>query len=122
MWYDRDGAFIPLEQIERVEELLADRAYCRVARSYITDAANPAHVRHVSTVWIGIDMQSFRGGPPVIFETKVFDEDGEDMGGGWRYSTEFQALEGHAGIVAEVAANFTDPVVIDLPIPQNHES
>ena len=57
---------------------------------------------HVSTVWLGLD-HSYDGGPPLIFETMVF-------GGGLdlemeRYSTEAEALAGHAAMCARVQAS-----------------
>lgn len=56
----------------------------------------------ISTAWLGLDHQ-FGGGPPLIFETmlfgKAFDFQGE------RYSTEAEALAGHAEWVATVRAS-----------------
>lgn len=55
----------------------------------------------VSTVFLGLD-HSFGDGPPVIFETLVFDGpmDGEMD----RYSTRIEALIGHAAMVERVRA------------------
>lgn len=55
----------------------------------------------VSTVWLGLDHQ-FGDGPPLIFETMVFDGplDQECE----RYSTEEQAIAGHEQMVARVKA------------------
>lgn len=54
----------------------------------------------VSTVFLGID-HSFGSGPgPVLFETMVFDKDGNDAGQ-WRYRTRDEALKGHAAVVRE---------------------
>ncbi len=52
--------------------------------------------RLVSTVWLGID-HSFGSGPPLIFETMVFPGDGDahDLDCD-RYSTETDAIAGHA--------------------------
>lgn len=52
---------------------------------------------HVSTVWLGLNHQ-FGDGPPLIFETMVFDVDTDDRWNDklqWRYSTKKEALEGH---------------------------
>jgi CTP:molybdopterin cytidylyltransferase MocA len=56
----------------------------------------------VSTVFLGID-HSFGHGPPVLFETMVFDdyEDGEQD----RYCTWEAAEAGHSAIVARVRAH-----------------
>lgn len=53
----------------------------------------------VSTVWLGLNHR-FGEGPPLIFETLVFEGplDGEME----RYSTEAEALEGHAQMVNRV--------------------
>jgi hypothetical protein len=62
-------------------------------------AEDHLHIRgrrfHVSTVWLGLD-HSFMGGPPMIFETMIFVDDGsfEDLYCA-RYSTREQALAGH---------------------------
>lgn len=56
----------------------------------------------VSTVWLGLDHNCSDEGPPLIFETMVFGEslDGEKR----RYSTEAEAIAGHAEMVARVRA------------------
>jgi len=56
----------------------------------------------VSTIWLGLNHQ-WGDGPPLIFETMVF-------GGGLdqeqeRYSTESEALVGHAAMCARVQAS-----------------
>lgn len=50
----------------------------------------------VSTVWVGLDhkMQNWFGGPPLVFETMVFDKTGNDNYCK-RYSTWEEAEEGH---------------------------
>ena len=55
----------------------------------------------VSTVWLGLDHQ-FGDGPPLIFETMVFPSN-EDFGDldSRRYSTEQEAVAGHATMVAK---------------------
>lgn len=52
----------------------------------------------ISTVWLGIN-HNFGFGPPLIFETMVFDDRGNvdlDMK---RYSTESEAIKGHSQMV-----------------------
>ena len=53
----------------------------------------------VSTVFLGLDHR-FGNGPPLLFETMVFD----DYGGGdqWRYSTWAEAVQGHNQAVAQL--------------------
>lgn len=59
----------------------------------------------VSTVFLGIDHQHF-GGPPLLFETRVFNDYGDD-GTQERYSTWEEAEAGHARIVAEQRQRFS---------------
>jgi len=68
----------------------ADRA---VAKTQVGDF-------RVSTVFLGID-HNFGDGPPLIFETMVFDRDGGDV---WmeRWSTWAQAELGHMEAVERV--------------------
>lgn len=49
----------------------------------------------LSTVWLGLD-HSFGFGPPLIFETMAFGIFGHADNFQQRYSTEAQALRGHA--------------------------
>jgi hypothetical protein len=50
----------------------------------------------ISTVWLGLNHQWMPGGPPLLFETMVFDynDKGREIYGN-RYSTYQEALEGH---------------------------
>jgi len=58
---------------------------------------------HVSTVWIGLNMNLFRKGPPIIFETMIFllDKDNPEKENDplhlyqERYRTEEEAIRGH---------------------------
>jgi hypothetical protein len=61
---------------------------------------------YVSTVFLGVD-HSFSGdGPPVVFETMVFDRDqnGIDQR---RYRTWDEACSGHADVVAGLGSGMT---------------
>lgn len=51
----------------------------------------------VSTVFLGLD-HALRGGPPILFETMVFD--GEHDGDQWRYHTRAEAEDGHRRVLA----------------------
>lgn len=58
----------------------------------------------VSTVWMGIDMHAWvDGGPPIIFETIIFEvprgDDGWSMLEMRRYATEKEAMVGHTELV-----------------------
>ena len=56
----------------------------------------------VSTVWLGLDHNLYRGGPPLIFETMIFGGDHNEEQ--WRYSTKEQAKTGHDRVVAALRA------------------
>lgn len=85
-YYDRAG-----NPIDTDEWIVAFRDN-RVARDEID-----GHT--ISTMYLGLD-HNWGDGPPLIFETMIFggafDEDQ------WRYSTEAEALEGHAAAVKMV--------------------
>lgn len=88
-YYDRSGKPITLEEWRD-----SDRAARRVALDKVGEY-------EVSTVWLGLDHQ-FGGGPPLIFETMIFGSgplDNEMR----RYSTEAEALAGHAEMVKMAA-------------------
>lgn len=63
--YDRQGK--PLTMDEWAKQMGAKTDLRRVARSTLTDG------KVVSTVWLGLDHNFSRSGPPLIFETMVFD-------------------------------------------------
>lgn len=109
-WYDRDGQ--PMD-ISAADSRLGDPKYKRVALTRIFSAADPGIKYDVSTVWLGLD-HGFGSDVPLIFETMVFggDEDWADLLC-QRYSTEEEAADGHAEIVATVAAAVPDEVVVD---------
>jgi hypothetical protein len=93
-YYDPDGNPIT---IERWVELRSDPDSHIVGK---TDAWDDGRAI-VSTVWLGIN-HNFRGeGPPIIFETLVFFEDGnQDIM--YRYATLEDAKAGHETIVADL--------------------
>ena len=82
-YFDRDGS--PMTLIEWATKFESQSAR-RVAEDYIGDV-------HISTVWLGLD-HAFFGGAPLIFETMIVGGPHDQFQD--RYSTEAQALEGHA--------------------------
>lgn len=92
-YYDRDGKPLTMMQWAQMLEKRGDENYKRVAETVLPDG------KWVSTVWLGLDHQ-FGDGPPLIFETMVFPSRGEfgDLDC-QRYSTEAEALAGHAQMV-----------------------
>jgi len=65
-------------------------------------------LHRISTVWLGLDHSHGSGGPPMLFETMVFDRHGEsgaesDIEGSMvRYSTWDEAEAGHAATVSRI--------------------
>jgi hypothetical protein len=121
MYLDRVGNPITLG---RWMDLHGDPTYARVALTEI------GGVWQVSTIWLGTNHG--HGGPPLIFETMVFEiaeSHGyvgpsrwggefaytyhEDLGEQWRYSTERQAREGHEVMVGLVRQRFLPAVVVN---------
>ena len=59
----------------------------------------------VSTVFMGLDHRIMGGGPPLVFETMVFEMTMEGGGGDqWRYSSWDDAVIGHKAAVRKVEA------------------
>lgn len=82
-------------KMKLLEDKLADFSYKCVKQEELPDG------KFVSTVWLGLDYSYFgEAHGPLIFETMVFPKRGEfgelDMD---RYSTEEEALIGHAEMV-----------------------
>lgn len=106
-YYDRNG--IPMDEGDWAA---AQAGPYHVGRSKVLDAADPSKSIDVSTIWMGIDHRH-GDGPPLIFETMVFAEGSDSETYADRYSTEQQAREGHTLAVLAVAAEMTDPIVMD---------
>jgi hypothetical protein len=93
LWLDRQGEPIPMLVSEA---LLTDDDYRVVKQDVFVVDDQPVMV---STVWLGLDMSFGLGGPPKIFETMIFSADAKSVllnEMQWRWSTEEEALEGHA--------------------------
>lgn len=89
MYFDRKGN--PLTCLDWGDKF-SDREYQVVKQETIGKYL-------ISTVWVGLNMNMFRDGPPLIFETMIFFEQAgnknELCGYQERYSTEEEALIGH---------------------------
>lgn len=109
-FYDKEGRPIDLATADR---LLCDHTYVRVSLTSITSSTDPTVHWRVSTVWLGTDHQ-WGDGPPLLFETMVFDGDTPADRLMERWSTEREARRGHAEIAATVAATVPDEVVTEL--------
>lgn len=97
-WFDRDGEPIPMMV---AEDLLADPDYHVLAKDVIIYNDGPLEV---STVWLGLDHNWMPEGRPKIFETMIFAAGTPWDLNQWRYSTEAEAQEGHAEVLAMVKA------------------
>lgn len=95
------------EQVTFRQYLAESRAPDYIVRRRVGgDYIDPEKMIWVSTVFLGMDHQYNMGGPPLIYETMVFDnrEKGRELGVDRycaRYSTREQALAGHRGTVQE---------------------
>lgn len=96
LYYDKAGAPIDFDTFNRLFE---DIGYRHVAMDARGDF-------EISTVWLGINHRFTSDGPPMIFETMIFGPaelaPASLEGYQRRWSTEAQALEGHAEAVALV--------------------
>lgn len=110
LWFNRDGE--PIDAMT-ANTLLSDRDYARVGLTRVTSSTSPAVDFKISTVWLGVN-HNWDDGPPILFETMVFGGGEEQDQTQWRWTTEQEAREGHAALVATVAASVPDDVVTDL--------
>jgi hypothetical protein len=94
-WYRRDGSG-PVDVTDPAFKELSEEWHKNktVRKTDVGDAM-------VSTVYLGLD-HSYGEGPPLIFETMVFGGVLDQQQ--WRYSTEAQAIEGHARVIGLVEA------------------
>ena len=86
-YYNKQGEKITIEEWC---SLLKDRSYKIIKQEELENG------KFVSTVWLGLDYQLEEGEPPLIFETMVFQMEGNYRE---RYSTLAEAEEGHKRIV-----------------------
>ena len=93
--YNREGKTITLDEWAT---LMSQDEVKRVAYTEVDEGC------YVSTVWLGMDHNWTEDGPPIIFETMI-------LGGRYdqeqiRYSTEEQAVVGHARMVEKAAREY----------------
>jgi hypothetical protein len=96
-YYDKDTT--PIELMDWAHKF-EDTEYKRVAETTLPDGT------YISTVWLGLDHQ-FGDGPPLIFETMVFDASmGTMFDGDYtdHYTLLSEAEEGHLAVVLKVRA------------------
>lgn len=90
-FYDREGKEIKLLEWTRMIENPKYRVVKQTAVKKV----------RVSTIWLGLD-HGFGKGPPLIFETIIFDKDSELDQREEKYSTLEEAIAGHLKAVALV--------------------
>ncbi len=98
MYYARDGTPLGDDMLEWAEHWEDNRVDETTVGNW-----------WISTVYLGLNHQWDPLGPPLIFETMIFpvtDDGTPSMSERWmdRYSTEEQAVAGHASVVALVEA------------------
>ncbi len=117
---DRNGE--PIDMWTYVK-LFGDPDYQQLAHTVVAEGI------YVSTVWLGFDHGFGRTSKPMLFETMVFyalDEPKEVWGmtvdreeaGTWRWSTQEEAHDGHARIVAELRSNIEVPTTEPAEEPE----
>ncbi|WP_329521199.1 hypothetical protein [Spirillospora sp. NBC_01491] len=84
-WFDRQGRPITIQE---AEPLLADLSYKIIAKY-----EEGGHL--VLTVWLGADYDLSPSGPPILFQTMIFDAARRPAEYLERYPTEAAALAGH---------------------------
>ncbi|MCK5643884.1 MAG: hypothetical protein KAJ19_24015 [Gammaproteobacteria bacterium] len=72
----------------------------RIALTKYTSGAS------VSTVFLGVD-HNHGDGDPILFETLVFDDTGDDSGEMVRYTTFNRAITGHAAMVVKMTEKYS---------------
>jgi hypothetical protein len=111
-YYNMDGK--PIDMMEWAKSYQGNRHVGD------TEIRFRGHVYRVSTVLLGLDHNFYSSGPPIIFETMVF-EDG-DMGGldfQRRYSTKEQARRGHREAVRWVRGMIRETTMPTKPLIHN---
>lgn len=86
-------------------EMFEDTENRRVAETIIAPGIR------VSTVFLGLDHNFSRKGPPIVFESMAFDDYGENACD--RYATWDEAVRGHERMVAELKARMEGRVSAD---------
>lgn len=110
-FYDRQGR--PITHDEARD--LIGQNLDHVARSVVTDAADPTQCRIVSTIWMGVDAELGDYPQPMIFETVVFDGNHERVdNAAIPTATEGHAMQAHRAMVEEHSKSMVDPVIVDV--------
>jgi hypothetical protein len=109
LFYDRQGR--PLPNVLAWAKLFEDVEYQVVAQEDVLGSTG--EMAWVSTVWLGIpqNLSALEGyGPPIIFETAIFESPRKLISIWARYATERAAQDGHKLAVQAIADGiFTPP-------------
>ena len=90
-WYRRDGSIA--DDMAVFAKRFSDPAYKIVKQETLPDG------RFLSTVWLGLDHSFNQNEKPIIFETMLFGQNGNEEDAA-RYSTEAEAILGHEAMKA----------------------
>ena len=60
------------------------------------------HGLHVSTIFLGLDRNSSNMGPPILFETMLFDDKSGVEKGQWRFATWDKAVAHHDKLIKSI--------------------
>jgi len=90
LWYDKKGD--PIKTIEEWSKLFHDNKYKIIKQEILENGY------FISTIWLGMDHGS-QNGQPLIFESMVFNGDGEGDSDCERYVSESAAIIGHKLLV-----------------------
>lgn len=91
---DKDGNPERCEDIIKWGMWIAERNNKVVQQDHVDDI-------FVSTVFLGLDHNWLDNGPPILFETMVFNKDRNELHCA-RYCTKTEAIEGHMAVMARV--------------------
>lgn len=108
LYFDRDGNPLPgtlREQTLEWARLRSDHDYCVIGHEDVLLPSGRAV--WVSTVWLGLD-HSFGFGPPVVFETMIFENGMADIYC-QRYATATDAEQGHRSLVQMLKDGLYEP-------------
>ena len=108
LFFDKQGR--PLPDVLTWAKLLEDPEYQVVAYD---EVLGPTGQMRVSTIWLGLpqNLSGLEGyGPPIIFETAIFESPRKLISIWARYATEQAAQDGHKLAVQAIADGiFTPP-------------
>lgn len=114
MYYDFDGRPVlrntedPAQWMRMIGEIERERHTRGKGNIGSTVVYHGGAGLHVSTVWLGVDHGWNPDLPPVLWETTIFDAQGQEQHT-WRYASRTAAIVGHGTVVAALRAALRTP-------------